>query len=342
MITDVAVEHAVRSWTRRHSGTWTEADEVELQVWLTAAPAHRAAYDKVVRVWDTTGDLGKLLPRRATALGSEVAPSRTRKPARRAFITACAAACVAGVLVVSAIPLWNVGYRRWAGTSEHWTAERDKPREFVLGDGTRVLLDAGSELTTTIGWHARKVSLRRGEALFTVAHDASRPFEVAAGPGRLTDLGTRFDVEAVGGSTRVAVLDGRVGVSTARGTVVLTAGQGGGYGADGALLPSSEVDASVTLWSAGRRHFAAEPLPEVLERLTRYNNVTFVIAEPRLQTLRVSGTFRVDDLNLFLRTLGAALPLEAHWVDPQRVEIRPRVSAAGGTSAEPVDSGAAR
>jgi transmembrane sensor len=329
MTTDLAAEHAVRTWTRRHSGIWTEADEVELQAWLTAAPEHRAAYDRVARVWVTAGDLGNLFSRR------EIAPRPVRRPG-------FAAACAAAVLVGVAIAFWHVGYNWWAGAPEHWIAERDKPREFVLGDGTRVLLDAGSELMANIGWHARKVSLRRGEALFTVAHDASRPFQVETGAGRLTDLGTRFDVEAVGGSTRIAVLEGRVGVSTARGTVVLTAGHGGGYDGGGDLLPSSAIDGSVTLWSAGRRHFTAEPLPEVLERLTRYHDVTFVFSEPRLRELRVSGTFRVDDLRLFLRTLGAALPLEARWIGPQRVEIRRRADAVGGTSTDTVHSGASR
>ena len=329
MTTDLTAEHALRTWTRRHSGTWTEADEVQLQAWLTAAPEHRAAYDRVARVWVTAGDLGNLFSR------GEMAPRPGR---RRTF----AAACAAAVLVGSAIAFWHVGYDWWAGAPEHWIAERDKPKEFVLGDGSRVLLDAGSELMTNIGWHARKVSLRRGEALFTVVHDASRPFEVETGAGRLTDLGTRFDVETLGGSTRIAVLEGRVGVSTARGTAVLTAGHGGGYNGAGVLLPSSAIDDSVTLWSAGRRHFSAEPLPEVLERLTRYHDVTFVFSEPRLRELRVSGTFRVDDLRLFLRTLGAALPLEARWADPQRVEIRPRAGAVGGISTQPVDSGALR
>ena len=329
MTTELAADHAVRTWTRRHSGTWTEADEVALQAWLSAAPEHRSAYDRVARVWVTAGDLGRLFSRR------EVAPRTDR---RRAF----AAACAAAALVALAIAFWHVGYNWWAGAPEHWIAERDKPREFVLGDGTRVLLDAGSELMTNIGWHARKVSLRRGEALFTVVHDASRPFEVETPAGRLTDLGTRFDVETLDGATRIAVLEGRVGVSTARGMAVLTAGRGGGYDGDGVLLPSSAVDGSVTLWSAGRRHFAAEPLPEVLERLTRYHDVTFVFSEPRLRELRVSGTFRVDDLRLFLRTLGTALPLEARWVGPQHVEIRARTGAVGGTSTEPVDSGALR
>ena len=316
MTTDLSAEQAIRAWTRRHSGTWTESDEVELRAWLAASPEHQAAYDRVARVWASAGDLGSYVRR------NEISP---RRYGRRVLL----AACVAGALAVGAVPLWRAGHSWWAGAPQHWIAGRDKPREFVLDDGTRVLLDAGSELVAKIGWHARSVSLRGGEALFTVAHEASRPFEVEVGPGRVTDLGTRFDVEVTQGAARVAVLEGRVGVSTPHGSVSLVAGSGGGYNRDGVLLPVEAVDSSVTLWSAGRRRFVAEPLSAVLERLTRYNDVTFVFADPRLRDLRVSGTFRVDDLSLFLRTLGAALPLEARWLGPKSIQIGPREGPPG-------------
>ncbi len=54
----------------------------------------------------------------------------------------------------------------------------------------------------------------RGEALFTVVHEANRPFEVVAGGERIRDLGTRFNVYAEPGRVVVAVLEGQVDVTT--------------------------------------------------------------------------------------------------------------------------------
>jgi transmembrane sensor len=87
------------------------------------------------------------------------------------------------------------------------------------------------------------------------------------------------------------------------------------------------LDAAVTHWSAGQRHFEDDRLSDVLARLARYHAVTFVFSDERLQDLRVSGTFRIADLQLFLRTLGAALPIDVHYPDPQHVEITPRAQA---------------
>jgi transmembrane sensor len=209
----------------------------------------------------------------------------------------------------------------WNGVPVHWTTAQGESREIVLQDGTRVQLDADSDLVVKLGARVRRASLVRGEALFSVVHDASRPFEVKIGRGRITDLGTRFDLEVLHDSTRVAVFEGRVGVATAQGEVLLTPGQGSGYDAKGALLPVSEVGDSAWLWEKGLRHFDEAPLADVVQRLARYHSIRFAFANPRLARLRLSGTFRMTDLPTFLRTLSAALPVEAHWTGPQQVEL---------------------
>jgi ferric-dicitrate binding protein FerR (iron transport regulator) len=56
--------------------------------------------------------------------------------------------------------------------------------------------------------------------------------------------------------------------------------------------------------------------------------VTFFFTDPRLKELRVSGTFKMGDLALFLRTLAAALPVEARWTAPQHIEISSRPGVA--------------
>lgn len=314
MTRSIATEYAIRAWTRRHSGAWTGADELELQAWLGASPEHQAAYDQVARVWTDTGALADRILRR----------SRTPRSQRRSAI---AVAGVAVAMVAIAISLWPVGSRWWDGEPQRWSAARDKPTDFTLSDGTHVLLDAGSEIVTSIGWHTRRVSLRRGEALLTVAHDRRRPFELDSGSGRVTDLGTRFDVEILRGTTRIAVLEGCVGVSTSGHEMALMAGQAGGYDRSGVLLPVTTAGSTALLWAAGKRRFDREPLPDVLERLARYHDVSFDFSNPELQELQLSGTFRVDDLPLFLRTLSAALPVEAQQVGPQRFEIRPRTDS---------------
>lgn len=307
MTTSLTDEHAIRAWTRRHSGVWTEADEAQLQAWLEAAPANRVAYDQVARVWAEAGALAGRFPRSAVV---------RRAHPLRAIVAICATLLI--VVIGGA-----ASYEWWQGRPQQLSAEHGRPREITLQDGTRVMLDGGSEIVVRLGRHERQVSLSRGEALFTVTHDPGRPFVVESGAGKILDVGTRFDVETTAGWTRIAVLEGRVDLATARGTVALTAGRSGGYDNEGVLSDVVAADESVTLWSTGRRRFNSEPLPEVLDRLARYHGVSFVLAQPSLQRLQVSGTFRVDDLPLFLRTLSAALPLRVEPISPKQFEIAP-------------------
>ena len=46
-----SLHEAIQAWTRRHSGTWSEAHEKKLQTWLAATAEHREAYEKVARAW---------------------------------------------------------------------------------------------------------------------------------------------------------------------------------------------------------------------------------------------------------------------------------------------------
>jgi transmembrane sensor len=284
---DIRVEQAVRAWTRRHSGSWTQDDESNLQKWLAAASENRAAYEKVGRAWTVAG-------RMAGRASREV-------PERRRYGLWIAASLLAAL----SYPVWVMSDNWWNGTRAEWTATRGETRTIQLTDGSRVVLDADSQFESRIGARSRHIVLVRGEALVTVAHDSSRPFVVHVGPGRITDIGTRFDVENLIGRT-------------------LDAGHASGYDNLGTLLPVNEIDGAVTIWETGQRHFNADRLSDVLERITRYHLVTFIFKEPELKDLRVSGTFRTDNLPLFLRTLRAALPIETVWLDPQRVEISRR------------------
>jgi transmembrane sensor len=57
------------------------------------------------------------------------------------------------------------------------------------------------------------VALEAGTGHFRVRHDPERVFRVQAGAVAVEDLGTTFDVAHEGGSVRVSVKDGSVGVS---------------------------------------------------------------------------------------------------------------------------------
>jgi transmembrane sensor len=346
MIRKKVMQRAIRSWTRRHSGAWHERDEAELQAWLAETAQHREAYEKVARAWDTVGELHSAVTSEAAessnkprgtcptndvrseddgsaAVGEHRSNTRPLLRERHLARRLALAACVALLVAAGTLPLWSGTLRSWirSDLAVHLVTLKGGSKPFVLGDGTRVLLDGDSELIARIGHDGRRVVLVRGEAVFNVLHDASRPFEVTAGAGRIRDLGTRFDIETRADSIRIAVLEGQVAVLTAHGGTSLAAGQAGGYDEHGYMDPVSSLDRTVGPWLEGTRHFDHERLGDVLDRLARHHTVTFTYHDPHLRDLRFSGTFNTDNVDLFLRTLAAALPIEARYVAPNRIDI---------------------
>src|SRR5690606_30551494 len=100
-----------------------------------------------------------------------------------------------------------------------YTTSVGEQRAVELPDGTAVAINARSCLRVAFSGHARAVYLYDGQAMFTVAKDASRPFRVyVVAPGRspagngavIQALGTKFDVQRRADRVEVAVIEGMV------------------------------------------------------------------------------------------------------------------------------------
>src|SRR5690606_41756429 len=84
-------------------------------------------------------------------------------------------------------------------------------RDFTLEDGSSLAVNTGSLVEVLrLDGSARELRLRRGEALFSVAHDPSRPFRVEVGGHTVEAVGTEFDIRLhEGGVIDVVGTEGR-------------------------------------------------------------------------------------------------------------------------------------
>lgn len=168
----------------------------------------------------------------------------------------------------------------------------DGPRAVHLPDRSLVTLAPASRIELHFNPGERNVRLVRGRARFDVAHDALRPFNVFAGGGRITAVGTLFDVE-VGPTIKVRLLRGVIdvaspqhtdGVANAR-TVRLTAGHETSF----ASTPDSTASASIQPQAVQRPLDAASA-----SRLRTFDDMTLeaIVA----QVNQASGIqIRIDD-----------------------------------------------
>jgi transmembrane sensor len=236
-------------------------------------------------------------------------------------------ATVASVALV-AIGAVILGYQRFAG--QHYETHVGEQRDVLLADGSRMTLNTNTAVSVRYSKARRYLVLERGEALFSVAHNAARPFDVAAAGTLTRALGTEFNVDMRGAKLTVSVLEGAVQVSTpdsslgtgpdpgsetvgpARAAAVAK-GQALEFRPKERLLVQEKADLDrIDAWRTRRLEFSNTPLAQAVEEFNRYSSTQIVIGTRDLAERRVSGIFRIGDTDGFLYSLRETLGVESH------------------------------
>jgi transmembrane sensor len=278
----------------------TRQELLVLDDWLKADPRNAEDYARVNKI----GHLGLRLREHRDELARVQGYQRLRESERLEvdamrgrhrwrWATATAACCAFVVLTVVFWPGRVSGDRYVAGHGEQ--------RQVTLPDGSRMVVNTDSEVNVRYDAMARRVSLPHGEAFFEVAKHPTRPFIVRAGDTEIQAIGTKFSVRRDGAETEVVVTEGRVRVSRegGRATDVRELSPDHRLQVDLKTATAHIVAvnaARATAWAAGTVEFEDAPLDEVVRELNRYTAKTFIVAEPALSGIRLTGRFRVGDM----------------------------------------------
>lgn len=236
-------------------------------------------------------------------------PKVNRKIFWRKMKPVCVSAAVLLLFVAGA---WGVySYQHRSGTENiTLSSNADKKVQIELPDGTMACLNANTSITFPVSLRnadERRIHLS-GEAYFIARHDAGRPLIVETDGGvTVTDLGTRFNVQAYPGDSVVLVslLEGIVKAEVARGgnatnTTVLQPGERFFYNNRSNNILVSDCGKDGIAWMDNRLVFADTPLAEVARQLSHSQNVTVSVASPLIGRIRFSGTFDNRDIDTIL------------------------------------------
>lgn len=308
-------EQAIDWLLRLRSETCSQSDRLSFDDWLAQSPSHRQAYEEVQAQWEWIEPFKTM---KFTA--RDHALRYRRKSQRSLFIYSIAAA------LLLALGLTAFSPDGWIGVSETYIAEKGGRQTITLADGSSLELNTESEARVHFNHWERRVELLRGEAFFTVAHDAARPFEVRAGNGRIRDIGTAFEVYIKPDQVIVAVQEGIVEVQ-ALGKRELPAGQQIAYNNNGEFQLIQDLDiAGLTAWRQGQLVFYDRRLDDVLAEVGRYHDTHIRLQDKKLGKLRVSGTFHTERLNDILNAIGAILPVKVDYIGSQEILLQSAAS----------------
>jgi transmembrane sensor len=169
----------------------------------------------------------------------------------------------------------------------------------------------------------------QGEALFDVAHDANRPFDVQTLHGSLRAVGTQFDVDVHSGQTTVTVVEGRVAVASeaahddrgqeskagksngSQSVLVLGASDRVVITRSGPGVPQHDANVNAAIsWTWHQLVFEHRPLREVAAEFNRYSRHRIEIEGADLAQQEFTGVFQSNDPDSFVEFL-ATIP----WVE---------------------------
>jgi transmembrane sensor len=313
-------EQAAHWWVVFHDGDASTDDHREFREWVIRSPERVEAYLRTARLHQALKSPGVRWPdaplpdlvRESLAAPPDVRPLPLRRTESASKNRRGGAESRAKLLMgLAAALLISVGSVWFVWRPLQLQTKFGEQSSFLLEDGSRVTLNSASKIEVRLRRDRRLVTLVAGEALFEVAHDAKRPFDVRAGGATVRAVGTQFDVDMRPTRTTVTVTEGRVAVLFAAGDpdrrapmptlgvadqLVITSA--------GALVPRHGIDVAAALsWTQHRLIFQHRSVEEVAEEFNRYNRGGIRIASPELRSQEITGAFASNDPASFLEFL---------------------------------------
>ncbi|QFU74246.1 FecR family protein [Halioglobus maricola] len=308
---------AALGWIARlRSDDVSATDRQSFALWLGENASHRTAMDQMLDMWDDLGVL-QVLP--------EQAPAELPREAANASRWYTGAAAIAASIMLALFLYPQLGTD--PVSTEYRTAVGER-LSIELPDNSTVVLNTDSSISVTYTDEQRHIDLRRGEAWFQVNPNKERPFHVDAGETRVTAVGTAFNVYLQQDATAITVTEGVVRVSEIVETgshkpasKILSVNQQLRTSSDGwALSPPTDFSARLA-WRQGELVADEMLLVDLVAELERYHNTNYLIADPSIAGLSISGVLQLDEPEAILKALEVSLGVQADTLESGTVRL---------------------
>jgi ferric-dicitrate binding protein FerR (iron transport regulator) len=199
-------------------------------------------------------------------------------------------------------------------------AKNSEKTTFTLPDNSEVVLNAGSEIEyKKWNWNSKRHLNLKGEAYFKVAK--GKTFEVQTSLGKVTVLGTQFNVKARKNRFEVSCFEGKVKVNYQNQEHIITKGQSVAFAA-GKTIEIPEKTTQQPDWMNNELVVNKEQLTTILEELHRQYNVEFDLKNHNFNQL-FTGTIPMKNLDVALQILSKTYHLKTTKVNATKIILEP-------------------
>lgn len=327
-------DNAINWLVKLEDGEWAELEKSAFLEWLESDPRHRSTFLEVANFWgemDMLAVLTELTPEKSGHSASNAKISRGSPWQWMFAASTCVLILLVGWLL---LPFAPETFTAATAETSYQTRIGEQTRA-VLQDGSVIMLNTASQAIVKFSENERAVWLDNGEAFFEVSKDTQRPFRVYAGKGRITAVGTAFNVRIDKDNVDVMVSEGTVEVVA--GIKVLDEGdsvekpqavtlQEKGLAEYTDVIESSRYLESGKLnqklaWKSGKLVFDGETLEEVIAEINRYTSENLKIADPSIAGLRIGGQFNAGDQQQLLNMLKGSFGIKVIKTDNKKLYL---------------------
>lgn len=307
-------KEAARWFLRMRNSEPDHPDRSKFEAWLMGNPEHAREYSAISAVWadfDSTPQLQSLAQAIEHKTCEVVGKRKLDKLLGKNLLT---------ILLVFISSLF--GFHMWKDyisqpvyqvTSNTGIGEIGHQ---MLTDGTQLVLNANTQIKVVYYRDKRTVEINRGEVIFDVTSDSSRPFIVDSGHARVTVLGTRFVVNRLSDLVRVSVDHGSVKVAAQdqqkhirEPYLVLHDGEVAEVNVGGAPYRVKRDAVDAFTFQRGVLTFRQAHLSEIAETLSRYRTSRVTATILGQQSTRITAVVQITEMENFINVLPQIAPV---------------------------------
>lgn len=224
---------------------------------------------------------------KARMISTETAPLLTYS--KRTYLSVIFRWSVAAMLVLTL----SIGLFRYYNSGSKGQpvafSTAEKHQKILLMDGTEVILNSYSAITSDAFSEHNRTLILKGEAYFKVVHN-DYPFTVVTESGCIHVLGTKFNVKNRKNMPfQVALSSGRISLTTDKGEIILTPGDVITRTPEG-LYVKSALNTNSLGWLEDKLVFENESLANIIVALESQYNVKLIYDE-KLKSEKLTLTF---------------------------------------------------
>lgn len=322
-LADERLVQEARAWfIKIHYGEHDETSQKAFENWLLAHKDHQKYYENICAFMQKTenytsdpmcderykhllsGDKENRVSSLANFIGFLKRTWKLWIPPGR-FLSGSIVASLFLLLIASFIS------QNFIGDNSYQTAIGEQ-KTVTLADGSIVKLNTNTKITVDFSDLSRSVILDQGQAYFIVAKNPERPFIVNFNSGRVTAIGTEFEVYNKGPEVVVSLVEGSIKVQpdktkaiapqTEPDQIVMVVNDDLTTGTQISLSPEyvspiTKIDNKlINAWQKEQLIFSKASLKYVISEINRYSPRKVILAQSDMGSKIISGVFPIDSI----------------------------------------------